>query len=387
MIAYNDDWLNNRLVREQADEAVTRQCITDEEKGRVYAAYPVGFYHPNFFVRTGLFILTAIIVQFTLGLFTLLIFTASHADGFGGLLIFWGLLIYGGLELMVKKHHFKSGVDDALLWMFAVGLVAGINLVTNVPALANAIIIFVLAGGLFARFCNAIMAAIAGIALLAIVFFSLVQLGALAKAIAPFVIMMVAMLLYLFIQRQLKNSRWKHYNKGWLLASVTALVALYAAGNYYVVREASAAMFHLDLQEGQSIPFAWLFWLFTVAIPVVYIIQGIRLKDAVLLRTGLLLVGAVVFTVRYYYHFMPVETAMVIGGLLFIGTAYGLIKYLKEPKYGFTHKEQDDSFFMDKLQIESLVIVQTFSSPHLPADTGTQFGGGTGEGGGASGTY
>ena len=79
---------------------------------------------------------------------------------------------------------------------------------------------------------------------------------------------------------------------------------------------------------------------------------------------------------------------MVMGGILFIGIAYALIKYLYEPKYGFTYREQDEPFFMDKLQVESLVIAQTFSEPRLPSsDTGTQFGGGTGGGGGATGEF
>ena len=199
--------------------------------------------------------------------------------------------------------------------------------------------------------------------------------------------MIASALVYFFTQQLLKSGKWKQYSNGLLLASISALVCFYAAGNYYVVREASIAMFNLDLKEGQDIPFGWLFWIFTIAIPLLYITRGIQKKDAVLLRTGLLLVAAVIFTVRYYYHLLPAETAMVAGGILFIGIAYTLIKYLHEPKYGFTHKEQNDAFFMDKLQVESLVIAQTFSGPALPADTGTQFGGGSGSGGGASGEF
>jgi hypothetical protein len=64
-----------------------------------------------------------------------------------------------------------------------------------------------------------------------------------------------------------------------------------------------------------------------------------------------------------------------------------LIKFFQKPKHGFTHKEQHDVFFMDKLQVESLVVAQTFSGSQLPTDTGTQFGGGTGGGGGATGVF
>jgi uncharacterized protein (DUF486 family) len=171
------------------------------------------------------------------------------------------------------------------------------------------------------------------------------------------------------------------------MVSITALTCFYAAGNYYVVREASIALFNMDIKEGHGIPFGWLFWIFTIAIPAVYIARGIQKKDVVLLRVGLLLVAAVIFTVRYYYHVLPAETAMVIGGVIFIGIAYMLIKFFQKPKHGFTHKERNDAFFMDKLQVESLVIAQTFSGPQLPTGTGTQFGGGTGGGGGATGVF
>jgi len=385
MIAYNNEWLNNLLVRNQADKAGENHCITQPEKDQVYAAYKVGFYTPHFFVRTGLFILTFIIVFFSLGFVSL--FFLDHTEQIGGLFVFFGCIIYGGLEFMVRKRHYRSGVDDALMWMAAGNIVGGLNLLTNISYQTNAIIVFIIGLYLFIRFTNALMAAIASLALLAIIFFSVIKFGAVAKAITPFVIMIASALIYFFTRQLLKEDKWKQYSNGLLLASICALVCFYAAGNYYVVREASIAMFNLDLKEGQDIPFGWLFWIFTIAIPILYITRGVQKKDAVLLRVGLLLVAAVIFTVRYYYHLLPAETAMVAGGILFIGIAYTLIKYLHEPKYGFTHKEQNDAFFMDKLQVESLVIAQTFSSPPLPADTGTQFGGGSGSGGGASGEF
>ncbi len=185
----------------------------------------------------------------------------------------------------------------------------------------------------------------------------------------------------------MQSGKWKNYLNGLLLISITALICFYAAGNYFVVREASVSMLGLDLKEGESIPFGLLFWIFTIIIPIMYIVRGIQKKDAVLLRVGLLLVAAIIFTVRYYYHLMPAEIAMVLGGIIFIGIAWALIKYLETPKFGFTHKDQNDGFFMVKLQVESLVIAQTFTGPQLPTDTGTQFGGGTGGGGGASGEF
>jgi hypothetical protein len=388
MIAYNNEWLNNLLVRDEADKANEDKCISKLEKEQIYTAYPVRFYTPNIFVRIGLFILTVVILIFGLGLCSLLFLSAGSEKTIGGMFVFFGFCIYGGLELMVNNRHYNSGVDDALMWMSAGCIIGGLNAVANISAQTNAIIIFIITLFLFMRFVSMVMAGIASLALLAILFFTVIKIGSIAKAITPFVLMIASALIYFFTQSMMKKEYSKHYTAGLLLVSVTALVCFYAAGNYYLVREASIAMFDMHLKEGQDIPFGWLFWLFTIAIPIIYIIRGIQNKNAVLLRVGLLLVAAIVFTVRYYYHIIPAETAMVIGGIIFIGIAYALIKYLHEPKYGFTYKEQSDKFFMDKLQVESLVIAQTFSGPPLPAsDTGTQFGGGTGGGGGASGEF
>jgi hypothetical protein len=124
-------------------------------------------------------------------------------------------------------------------------------------------------------------------------------------------------------------------------------------------------------------------------VPLAYIARGIQKKDTILLRSGLLLVGAIVFTVRYYHHLMPVETAMVAGGLLLTGTAWALLHYLSIPRHGFTREAPIDPHWMDKLHVEALVIAETFR-PGQPApapDKGFEFGGGTGSGGGATGGF
>jgi hypothetical protein len=387
MIAYNKTWLDNLEIQQEADQAYDEACISKEENEGIKKAYPVGFYMPNALIRIGLFILTYIIASFTLGLVSLLFLTGSFT-GFGVLSVFFGLFAYGALEFMVSRNHYKSGVDDALLWMSAAFIVGGLNASANIPALGNAIIIFFLAVYLSLRFTNMLVSTVACVALLAVVFYAYIKLGPFAKATTPFLIMIVAALIYLMVKNASQKEQWRHYASSLTMVTITALICFYIAGNYYVVREASIAMFNLDLKEGESIPFGWLFWIFTVAIPLAYIYRGVQKKDAVLIRVGLLLVAAMVFTIRYYYHFISIEIAMVIGGSILVGIAYALIKYLHEPKYGFTYREQADKHFIDKLQIETLVIAETFTAPVQPPSAGgTTFGGGSGGGGGATGEF
>ncbi len=122
--------------------------------------------------------------------------------------------------------------------------------------------------------------------------------------------------------------------------------------------------------------------------PLVYLAIGIKKKNAVLLRTGLLLIAAAVLTFRSYYHVLPIATTLTIAGAGILGIAYAIMKYLKTPKHGFTYAEPDDANLMDHIKVESLLIAETFSAaPSAPASDGTKFGGGDFGGGGSSGGF
>jgi uncharacterized membrane protein YgcG len=190
-----------------------------------------------------------------------------------------------------------------------------------------------------------------------------------------------------FIARYLNNQyAFRLYKMPLTFMKITALICLYIGVNYYAVREASVSMMHMELAEGANIPLAWLFWIFTVCIPLLYIYLGIQKKDVIFLRVGLALVAAIVFTIRYYYAVAPIEIAMTVGGAILVALAYVLIKYLHQPKHGFTSEGIEDKEMTGKLAIEALVIAETFSAAQ-PADNTTNYGGGSFGGGGASGDF
>ena len=169
------------------------------------------------------------------------------------------------------------------------------------------------------------------------------------------------------------------------LIEISSLISLYAAGNYFIVSELSNDMFNLQLQPGETIPFGWIYWIFTILVPPLYLLVGIRKKNIILLRTGLILLAAIVFTVRYYHTILPVEYVMSIAGIIILPAAYLLLKRLQEPVYGFTSKKFTSKNEIDKLQLESLLLAQTFK-PGIDQDV-TKFGGGSFGGGGASADY
>jgi len=380
MIAYNIKWLENLFIREQTATVLDAGCINKVESEGIYERHPVGFYTPNLFIRIGLFLLTIVIALFSFGLITLILMAAVEKS-FAGLIILYGLLLYAALEFMVQsKHHFRSGVDDALLWMSSGMLFGGVSYGLDASSLAMCYIAFFI--GLFytIRFADRLITLAVFLSLMGILFFTCSQIGGIVKAVVPFVVMIAAATIY-FITKMVINKRsLRHYTGCFTMLEIAALMAFYIGGNYFVVRELSNIMFNLNLREGESIPYGKLFWAFTIVTPLLYIGAGIKRKDAILIRSGLLLVAATVFTIRYYYHVAGIEIVMTIGGIVLIIIAYALIRLLKEPKFGFTYAPAKNE--TGALQIESLVITETFSTPGT-TESGTQFGGGSFGGGGA----
>jgi hypothetical protein len=280
-------------------------------------------------------------------------------------------------------------MDDALLWLSMGFMVSAVNLFDDsIPFLGQSIMIFVLSTYSMLRFGNALMGGLAFISLLSIVFYSIIPLGDIAKIIMPFLLMAISFLMYWLVSRNKKNNQFRYYTTCCTVIEILALLTLYAAGNYFVVRETSNSMFDLNLKEGEAIPGAWFFWIITVLLPIVYIVRGIRKKNVIVLRTGLLLVAGIVFNVRFYYHVAPLEVAMTIGGIVMILIAYGVTKYLSIPKHGITHAEANDPQLAGFLQVESLVVSKTFhQTTPTETDKHFDFGGGSGGGGGSTGNY
>lgn len=380
MIAYNRKDLDNRLILRDVDAAWQKKCITEEERQAVRTAYPVKLYTPNPFIRIGLFIGTIVAA---LGAFGLFLAGTHDQDVLTMLIFFFSIVYYAMLEMFVQhKHHFGSGVDDALIWLSGIYFITGFLAATELDIDEIWIYLLVLLTGTYftLRFGNMLTGAAAFIGLTGMVLYAAVRLGSTAQAFVPFFIMGISLMVYLASARLLQQQRFRHYFPCLELLSFLALIMLYAGGNYFVVRELGSVMFGMEMR------LEWLFWLFTTTIPVICLYLGIRRKDATLLRTGLLLIAVAAFTVRHYHQILSSELAMVFGGTAMIAVAWYITRYLREPKQGFTKESNDEPEAIGKLQIESLVIAETLQDAPQPPK-GFRFGGGTGGGAGAGGDF
>ena len=385
MIAHNRQSLDNRDIQQQAAEALAKTVITQTEYDRIREAYPFKLYTPNAFIRIGLFLLTVLAVACGLGLFMLINMSAGD-KALGIILIFWGVAAYAGLEFFIyTRGVYRAGVDDALLWMAGGLLFGGINLLEyNISPTLESLMIFLLAGWGVLRYADRLMALVAYGGLISLIFHLTITFGSFGSAILPFVVMAVSVIAYILFTSLSTVESLRHYHTCLLLLRMAALLSFYLSGNYYVVQNINASL------HGETAPVAlgWLWWIFTCIVPVAYIVAGIRKKDAILLWTGLGLVAGAVFTIRYYYHVLPAELAMIAGGSILIVGAYGLIRYLHMGRNGFTSMAPDEPHILEHLPIESLILTETFRSVATPpTDQAGRFGGGSGGGAGASGTY
>jgi uncharacterized membrane protein YgcG len=387
MIAYNETWLANIRVQNILKKELSRGSITEDEFSAILAKYPVLFYSPAFFVRVGLFILTCVIVLFADGLLSLVFMSTGLIEA-SGWPIFLGLLSYASLEFIIAtKNHFRSGVDDALLFLAALQLTVGVAILLYGGAenyLALSIIVFPLCLFFTIRFSDMLMAAFCCCAFFSTVFFGLEKIGSLGLNVMPFVLMAVSAGAYWLLLKYKNQARLVNYANCLVVAQTVCLLTLYAAGNYYIVQTLS------DQLNGTSKPIAFgmIFWAWTMILPLVYLAFGIKNKDAIRLRTCLFLIAAAVLTFRTYYHLLPVDVMLILGGAAILAIAYAITKYLKMPRYGFTLEDGDDVDLMDNLRVESLIVAQTFSQPTTAhPQEGVKFGGGDFGGGGSSANF
>jgi len=389
MIIYNKAWLKNLDLQNQLKRAQRLGDITAEELKHMEEKYLVGFYMPNIFIRAGLFILTLIITSFAGGLLSLVLCSIDDLITSPGYWLFLGIISYIALELIVQRmHHFRSGVDDSLMWT-AAGLIVSAFIGYLTIVLRNGLsgpfesylsgFTLVLAGYFALRFADMLMAVVSFLSLIFFLFFSQEIFGFYAAAILPFLIILVSAGVYFLCFSWKKH---KDYENCLAALQVFCLLTGYAAGNYFVVKE-MGSMINPPLQEGEGLPLGWFFWTWTIALPFIYIALGLKRKDVILLRSGLILIAAAAFTFRNYYHIMPIEGALSLVGAALLAISYGVIHYLKTPKKGFTYEEFDDDQLMDKIKVESLIVGETFSGSSAAPD-GSRMGGGSFGGGGSS---
>ena len=398
MLAYNIDTIKNSFVKKKAGFWHANKLISDEQYSNILKQYSSSFQTSNVFVKIGLFIFICFIVLASLGIYSLLFSPFIYSsDGAVGFWIFTCLLFSTAcffiLETFIKnKNIYNSGTDEALLYIGIVFLAVAIFLLTNEISSDSPLLFFFAALPFITfaviRYADRITTLVLCFCVYAILFLVMMKVGDIAKLIMPFAMMVFSAVLYFQCKKYKPKSEFFYWRSCIEVVEFLSLIIFYTACNYYVIRESSVTFFNMDLQPGENIPLAFVFYILTATVPLLYIYFGLKQKDKTLLWSGLVLLAASAITFKYYFSLGHPEIALTAAGIILIIVAYYSIKYFKTPRHGITFEEQKDEDSFLKSNIEALIIVESLTQKSTQvSQDGVEFGGGQSGGAGSGGTY
>jgi hypothetical protein len=382
--AYQETLIYNLQVIKQAIRWRKHELITQEQLAAIQQSYKTPLFNPNLAIRILLFIATLIAGSGASGL-VILTFAEGDETVLSIVSILFGLFAFVILErTFIRDNHYRSGVTDAITYMACGFIIGGVGGLTefNSIILIQAVCLFVFAFAAY-RYLDLMITLAFVVTLAWTIFYHCYEAGGIFKHIIPFVFILSFSALYFLIQKYKNREDLKLWNDNMLVLEVCCLVLVYAGGNYYVVRELSINLMDLVLQPGEDIPFAWLFYFFTGALPIIYLFAGIRNKNVVLLRIGILTFALSVATFKYYFFPGYTEVFLMVTGGILIMVVIILMRYLKQTRSGFTSENILSSSWAN-FNVEAFVISQTMGGNQPEKLEVKETGGGGSFGGGGS---
>lgn len=386
MKIYNETLLRNEYAQTVVQRFQKEGLLSETQAAEIQKIYTDVPYNPNIFIKIVLFLFGFLGFSFGSSFAALALLGESFA-GFAMISMFYGTGVLFALRYFIRerKLHF-SGLDNALLYCILgsfgpiVFQIYDSTKINEIWIGALLFLPFLLAAAY--SFGEPLVALGAFLTILFIIA-SILMKNPIGKALLPFALMICTGITYEAVRRLLQKESSFYWQTALYWVSIAALVLFYAAGNYLVVRQANAALNGLP-DPAPEIAFAPLFWGLTFLVPALYLYGGFRWRDRTLITLGILAVVCSILTIRFYHAVLPVEWGMLLGGVAATVIAYGVIRQLKTPKYGFIFAPEVGE--NTPFRIETVVLSQITTNIQT-ADHGVQFGGGDVGGGGAGDKY
>ena len=340
----------------------------------------------NILIRIGFFLLGTFLYSSICSFLALISIDAIN-ENYQFLIYLFAIIGFIGTEFLTKQKYYGYGLDDAFILGAQLCLAIAVGISTDGNELAISFVLTITSLLSYLRYVHLSMALLFSLSASSTLIYLLFQLGNIGKTILPFAMMLFAVAIYFFSKLSLDKITKPYYYKGIVIANSFALILFYLSGNYLVVRELSIALLGVEIPPNSDIPFAFFFYAFTFSIPVFYLVFSLLKKDRFMLWIGLTTFCFSIYTIRFYYAVLPIETALTIGGLLLFAFTYFSIKKIKNNTTGITF--QPDRFSQGNVfgTAEILMTSQMGLKPETTVDSPMEFGGGDFSGGGSGGSF
>lgn len=386
MIVYDKELLENTFLVEEAEKLNSQGFISKTQLAEIKKELPVLKSHKNILVRIGFFILGFLLFSSLTGVASLITLSLAEHHFWIMLFMFTGIGIFGSEMLASQYKQFGFGLEDAFILGFQ-GFFCGMFGMAFESPLAAFMALAVIGLAACIRYVHTLSILVCLIGITGTICYPILELKLINAAFLPFILLALALILYFVYLKVSQSVEFKYYRNPILLLQGFSLILGYLSMNYLVVRELSEALLGLELHNGQDIPFAFLFYGFTFLIPIFYIAYSLYTKDRLMLIIGFLAFGFSIYTIRFYYHILPIEVALILGGLLLFAATYWSIRKIRDKETGLTFKPArgaDPDFLPN---IEALIVNSQVDLKSAEPQSKMPFGGGGFSGGGADGNF
>lgn len=386
MVAYKEEFLNNSILAEKAEDLYEGNFITFEQLQKIEETLPKLAGSKKIYVRILFFFLGSFLYSSICGMISLLFFATLENEMLWSLAPFiFAFVGIAAMEFVIVQDlkFFQHGIDDAFVLGIILNSAIGFGMENSFEIWIVSAAVFAVAALCYFRYLNIAALIISSLAFIATISIIMIEHIILGSAILPILLAIIAAVSYKVSSKNIEILANPYYSQGLFIIKYFAAILFYISLNYAVITELSAVLMPDIKVNNFSTIMSYLFIIFTAVLPILYIYKGILNKDKPLFLIGLLTVVASYFTLRYYYQPLILEVELILMALILFTTSFFVMKKIKNNLQGVT-------FLADRLspnntaQIELLASISQFSTTATSTQTSPmEFGGGGFSGGGA----
>jgi hypothetical protein len=382
MIVFDTALLTNTLRIDAAEDLRDGQFISKEEFQAFKARTPTLKTNRNLFFRIAFFILGSFCYSSVGGVIALV--AVQGFDKFEAISFLFAIFGIVAAELLARGDHYAHGLDDAAILGF-LGCLAGASAVTTSSTPFTLTLVAIASATCVLRYLHTLSVLVSIGSIVGLIANLAIEYHIILQLYLTFVVFAFSVGLFFAHRKLSKSPKTKFYKNPMLALQFCSLLLAYFSMNYMVVRELAQDLMGFSVEVGKDIPLAFIFYFFTFAIPVFYLVLALRERNRMMLWIGLFTLGYSIFTIRLYYHIIPTEWALLLGGAALLAFSLFCIRKLKKAETGITF-QKDRMHDSRALSVAQAVIVNS-QATHIPAKAPIEFGGGGFSGGGAGESY